>query len=286
MGHIKSQCRSKSKKHFEESRYANNGEAKTNESLCAFEDIKACGTSASTVTQTSCCMSFHAQQNNGDGDCLPRLSCYNLVNNKNVFNTLKQMNPVSINVAKKGTSLIAKEYGDITVKIFNPNKNESSKKTIERALYVENLKCNLLSIGKLTEKGYVIRFENDSAHITYDGETHFMAHRNGNLYEVRFHVERNVFAGIAGEDNLNKLSQSLWHFRLAHLNTFDMKKLIEDKMVDGFDKIAVDTDTKFCESCVMGKQARLPFNKRNVQQSQRVLELTHTGVCGPMKNPA
>lgn len=109
---------------------------------------------------------------------------------------------------------------------------------------------------------------------------------NKQLYEVVFHVERDVFAGVTGENNLKCVTQNLWHFRLSHLNVFDMKKLVNSQMVVGMGNVHVNTDEKFCESCVMGKQVRLPYTTNKNIRSNRVLELIHTDVCGPISESA
>lgn len=119
-----------------------------------------------------------------------------------------------------------------------------------------------------------------------NGKIIFVAHAVGDLYEVEFAVERNVFAGFAGENDLKQANQSLWHFRLGHVNAFDMKKMITNKMVSGMDTIDVNTNDKFCETCVLGKHTRKPFSKRANIRSKRVLELIHTDVCGPMSTAA
>lgn len=61
------------------------------------------------------------------------------------------------------------------------------------------------------------------------------------------------FASILDEKNVHKISQTLWHFRLGHLNTFDIKKLIRHQIADEIVKMYIDTESRFCESCVMGK---------------------------------
>lgn len=133
-----------------------------------------------------------------------------------------------------------------------------------------------MSIRSLTKKGYRIVFEGDCAHVSVNKKTKFVAHTNGKLYEVVLHVNRNAFAGISGKNNLHKFSQSLWnskfvHFGLGHLNTFDMKKLIDNQMADGMDKVSIDTESKFCESCVMEKQTQSLFQETNAR-SPRILD--------------
>lgn len=150
-----------------------------------------------------------------------------MVNKKSYFNNLKRISPISIAIAKDGESLVAKERGDITVKTFQDDDNSS--RIMDEVLYVKDLKCNLMSIDRLCDKGYEVTFKKDGATITKDGQAQFKAYRNGSLYEVDFKIEKNVFAGIANE-TLNKFSQTLWHSRLCHLNVFHMKKLITEDM--------------------------------------------------------
>lgn len=201
-----------------------------------------------------------------------------MVNNESYFKHLDDIDDVNISVAKKNEMIVAKQQGDISIKMFHDG---GSSVTMKNVLFVKELKCNLMSIRSLTKKGYSILFEGDYAYASINGKVKFIAHADRQLYEVVFHVEHDVFAGVAGEDNLNHVSQILWHFRLGHLNVFDMKKLVNQQMVDGIDKLNMNTDAKFCESCVMGKQAKKPYSKKKVARSTRVLELIHTDVCGP-----
>lgn len=71
-----------------------------------------------------------------------------------------------------------------------------------------------------------------------------------------FQIQSNVFAGVAGKNELNKLTQDLWHFRLGHLNVFDMRRMVKYNMVKGIENVEIKTDDKFCESCVVSKHAR------------------------------
>lgn len=295
IGHFRKTCRVNLNKKSQHSKSGANSATNECETLCAFEEIKTnmldelfihelshddgavCLNARAKHAATACTQQIKFILDSGSTD--------HLVNDKRYFSKLSKMeNLIKISVAKDGASLYAKECGEIGVIVYHNGK--SSLKTIKEVLFIENLKCNLLSIRKLVEKGYVIKFEEEIAHISLGDEVQFVAKRNGNLYEVEFHVRQNIFAGIANESNLGKLSRNLWHFRLAHLNAADMKTMTTRKMVDGLDKIDVGTNDDFCESCVKGKQTRLPFNKVNVKRSSRILELVHTDICGPMSEKA
>lgn len=51
-------------------------------------------------------------------------------------------------------------------------------------------------------------------------------------------------------------------------------------MATGVD-VNLTESLNFCESCVMSKQARLPFN-RSRHRAKRPLELVHSDICGPV----
>lgn len=205
-----------------------------------------------------------------------------MVNNKIYLDHWKRIQQINISVAKKNQKISANEQGCITVKTFH--NGNSSIKTIENVLYLKDLKCNLMSIRRLTKLGYKVTFDGENAFVSKNGKVVFTGRAEGDLYQVEFNIERNIFAGIAS-DSVNQATQSVWHFRLGHINAFDLKKMINKNMVNGIENINVNTDKEVCESCVLGKDARKPFSKKNNIRSNRILELIHTDVCGPVSTP-
>jgi len=137
-----------------------------------------------------------------------------MVNDKRYFIELEDIDNVNISVAKKNESITAKQQGNISIKTFYGD--DTSAKTMKNVLFVKDLKCNLMSIRSLTKRGYCIIFEGDYAYASINNETKFVAHTSGKLYEVIFHVDRDVFVGISDKKSLH---QNLWHYHLGHLNT-------------------------------------------------------------------
>lgn len=277
-GHFKAQCsRNKHKKKGKQS--ANQASGGSESTMCAFIDDDV-GESAAFNAQTN-------QNSDTTGKTidftLDSGATSHMANEEEHFSKLEQIDELKIAVAKKNQSICAKQRGDIAVKTFHDG--DSSTTTMKDVLLVKDLKCNLMSIRALTKKGYRVVFEGDDAVVSINDKVKFIGHAEGNLYKVVFHVDNNVFAGYTGEGNLHKISQSLWHFRLGHLNTNDMKKLAS-KMADGFDRVNVESDLKLCESCVFGKQTRSSFPKNTNIRSSRILELIHSDVCGPMPTTA
>ena len=76
----------------------------------------------------------------------------------------------------------------------------------------------------------------------------------------------------------------LWHKRFCHLNFHGLKLLKQNDMVQGLPEIHTEVDP--CESCIMGKQHRKSFPKGVSWRASVFLELIHTDICGPIKNPS
>ncbi|KRX74502.1 Retrovirus-related Pol polyprotein from transposon TNT 1-94 [Trichinella sp. T6] len=72
----------------------------------------------------------------------------------------------------------------------------------------------------------------------------------------------------------------LLHCRLRHLSRRSMKPL-QDGQATGIPSDAI-TKTDYA-TCLKGKQCRLPFSKLATKGSEDVLELVHSGICGPMQ---
>lgn len=68
---------------------------------------------------------------------------------------------------------------------------------------------------------------------------------------------------------------------LGHINEKRIKKLQEDGLLGQFDWESMDR----CESCLLGKMTKAPFNKYN-ERATELLALVHTDVCGPFGTSA
>lgn len=285
-GHKKSECwQNKKGKHGKNAKKgtenANKASDTKAESMCAVvnEQTKTCSDkspvhSAQAAQRSSDTLQIKFVLDSG--------ATQHMVNEKRYFNSMHDIDKIDISVAKRNQSISANQQGDIAVKTLYDG--DTSTKRIENVLLVDDLKCNLMSIRSLTKKGYVVKFDGDTAHVSLDGKTKFVANANGKLYETVFHVDDAGFAGLSGEDNAQKVCQNLWHFRLGHLNAADMKKLVD--FSDGM-RVNVSTEANaVCEPCVFGKQTRSSFPRNKTPRSNRILELVHTDVWGPLKTTA
>ena len=68
---------------------------------------------------------------------------------------------------------------------------------------------------------------------------------------------------------------------LGHINSNRIQRLIKNGLLEPlyFDGFLI------CESCLEGKMTKWPFNAKG-RKAQKLLELVHTDVCGPMSTQA
>jgi len=150
-------------------------------------------------------------------------------------------------------------------------------KTINDVMYVPDLKTNLLSVSKITEKGRVVLFTSSGCRI-YD-ETDFVSKgtviangsNNQGLYRLDTYPHSSFIAS-------HSESQEIWHRRLGHLNRVSMN-LLKNGMADGVNY--TDNKGQQCAACVVGKQTRKPF-KDVGKRAKELLELLHSDLAGPM----
>lgn len=101
-----------------------------------------------------------------------------------------------------------------------------------------------------------------------------IAHRKDKLYEL-------CVEGVTETANFCRINETiqLWHHRLGHLSSSGMKKLVS--MASGMDVKELETSLELCETCVEGKQTRLPHQTHRIR-AKRPLELIYSDLCGPI----
>ncbi|KAK9730552.1 GAG-pre-integrase domain [Popillia japonica] len=74
---------------------------------------------------------------------------------------------------------------------------------------------------------------------------------------------------------------SLWHRRLGHVNYKTLYEMKQKGVVEGIEG-TLEKNGQVCESCIAGKQTRLP-HKQQRPKTKRVLELIHSDDIGELK---
>jgi transposase InsO family protein len=157
----------------------------------------------------------------------------------------------------------------------NHKLNSGNSLKMKDILYVLGLKKNLLSISALEKKGFRFAFIDGEVLMWAKGETLNEAIIIGNeengLYKIKGHSEAAMTHAI---ESLCEL----WHRRLAHINYKALPYIC--KAVTGLPELKGD-HKGICNGCAQGKNIKNPFLKRG-NKTERVLELIHSDVCGPM----
>ncbi|GKU98369.1 hypothetical protein SLEP1_g11381 [Rubroshorea leprosula] len=157
------------------------------------------------------------------------------------------------------------------------NLKNGDHKYISDVFYVPGMKSNLLSVGQLLEKGYVMSLRDDQFSIL---------DKQGTLI-IKAPLSKNRMFQVdisGGTYNcLNAIIKDeswLWHLRFGHLNFQSLKLLAQGQMVKGLPSI--HNPDQLCEACTLGKHHRMPFAAEHQQRATQPLELVHSDVCGPM----
>ena len=184
---------------------------------------------------------------------------------------------------KVGDGAFIEAWYEGTVELeVRTSENTTVKYTMENALYAPDLAYNLLSVSKASKGGNTVEFKEDKCKIT-DSEGKLLAVGNkiGELYFVNCETKlENEFACAATEPS-KPSKNKIWHSRFGHLGGNNLKRLVEENMVEGLDykQAAVK---EVCKPCVEGKHHKQKFPKVGGTRATEILELVHTDVCGKM----
>ncbi|KAL0270911.1 UNVERIFIED_CONTAM: hypothetical protein PYX00_008181 [Menopon gallinae] len=197
--------------------------------------------------------------------CLDSGATKHICNNKNMFKHIDNRKSDIFTISNE--CVRAHGTGEVTLKLKGQNV------TLKDTLYLPKSRSNLLSVPRVTKRGYTVIFKNDRAEIKHkDGSTLATARREGGLYVIE--EPEKIFCGGGGQ--IKK-----WHQRYGHLNLNDLRRLESKQMVNGLRLMGRD-DTFNCEICARAKIHQLPFSK-STSRSKNALDLVHSDICGPMK---
>eukprot|EP00253_Pinus_taeda_P033571 PITA_33571 len=186
-----------------------------------------------------------------------------------------------------GTDSKISVMGKGEVKIFT---KKGERKTIAYVYYVPGMRCNLLSIGQLVQKGYNVFFENDVCTIMNRAPSkrciaEVKMTRN-KMFPLRIRADlknKEVIAAVTQEafQSMPKDENWLWHLRFGHLNFGGLNLLSRKGMVRGLPLI--EKPYSLCKGCILGKQHRESFPTGKSIRAKAPLEIVHSDLCGPIK---
>lgn len=173
-------------------------------------------------------------------------------------------------VAANNKNLRGTAKGSVNLKVRNGSKVEHIN--VKEVTYVLGIAANLLSVSKITDKGYLVNFDKKGFTVVNEKikEVTVKGQRQDGVYMITPTEDKALF--------VNTTSDLMWHQRLGHLNRRSILKL-RAKPAYGLNEIVVSNET--CEVCVAGKQNKLPFQISG-KRAKNLLDLVHSDLCGPM----
>jgi len=147
---------------------------------------------------------------------------------------------------------------------------------MQNALCVPGLRNNLLSVSRITDKGYSVTFKKKRAFINKENDSTILtATKRNELYVVDEKIDRAMSAESEQGKNVLK-----WHQRYGHININDLKKMRAEGMIEGMN-FTTNLNQLDCEVCAKCKIHIQPF-KNSTYREKDVLGLVHSDICGPI----
>ena len=150
---------------------------------------------------------------------------------------------------------------------------------------------NVLYVPKLSNNLFSVRESASNGNYTFFGSKCWIRNKRrrligtgspvGKLYRLDCEIlKSDKQSAFVGKNDKDSTSIDLWHRRLAHVNTRQLRQLATS--ADGIN-VPSSGDQSFCEACIEGKMHRTPHRPLKEIKSTRVLQLVHSDVCGPMQ---
>jgi len=148
-------------------------------------------------------------------------------------------------------------------------------------LLVLGMKCNLLSIGQLIEKGFSVTMQGNILHL-YDKQDNLVL-KSKLTKNITFLCNIQKARDLCMSATTDEDSNWLWHMRYGHLNFRSLSYLSTKNLVSGLP--ILDAHKKTCETCLKDKQSRFPFVSEKPKRSKTALEVIHSDICRPFEVP-
>ena len=186
-------------------------------------------------------------------------------------------------------------------RIILTTQSQSRKQSVlEDVYYVPKLDGNLISVSRLTRRGYKFAFTaNDCRIFDPNGDLAATGHEEEGLFvlDAHTHAHRAYFTAVNSRTELDlpltayiakqpnsKADLGTWHRRLGHTNFDSILKMYREGMVEGMEIMGSTTPVhQICTHCLAGKQTRNRIPKESTVTNRRILYRVYSDVCGKMR---
>ena len=199
-----------------------------------------------------------------------------MYNKESMFSNLQALStPVNVTLGD-GRNLKAVGRGNVVLTMNLPQGKVESC-TLHDVLLVPDLAYNLLSVTSTSKKGKTTTFTEVGCEIRdFKSKLITSGYREGSLYYLD---QGGPIYQACSSSHQNSSKETIWHRRFGHLGAKGIQELAKNKMVSGLN-FDWRQDSGFCESCVKGKNHRLPFQHSTGKRADHPLDLIHSDVCG------
>lgn len=178
-----------------------------------------------------------------------------------------------------GRVLNATKIGKINT-IFKVYDNDNEI-TMYNVFYVKDMKQNLISFSKVTNKNKVISVGNYAKIYNKYKNLVAIAKKEQNLYHMTSYVmdKRNldISANVVKGNSMSLREK--WHRTLGHVNFQYLEQLCKNELVTGLPK-RIESEKMKCVICIESKMTNKPF-ENDRRKLKEILEIVHTDLNGP-----
>jgi hypothetical protein len=162
----------------------------------------------------------------------------------------------------------------------------SEIKTIPDVLYVPSITKNLLSVGSLTDGGYIACFDETKCYLINKGNRKIIAKGEREVGSGLYRLVTKRPSPEIHQVQVNLTTAAidmtrLWHHRLGHLSFQGLHQMSASGIVIGLPYLPIIREV--CSGCQFGRQARESFPLQSLNRASKPLQLLHTDLCGPMQ---
>ncbi|KAI3791230.1 hypothetical protein L2E82_04924 [Cichorium intybus] len=147
--------------------------------------------------------------------------------------------------------------------------------------YSPEMARNIISFHALFRQCLQFSFDNSNGSISVfqNGISVFTALPCDDVYETVQCID-NLGHSVNFIDSSSGVEKAcLWHCRLGHINKKRIAQLQKDGVLESFDLKSNDV----CESCLLGKVTKSPFNG-SFERDEGLLDIIHIDVRGPFRS--
>lgn len=192
-----------------------------------------------------------------------------MCSNKKLFSSLKKHSQKVFMAS--GDNVETSGIGHVTLK------SEYTEITLTNVLYVPDLNSNFLSVSKIINNGFCVKFTDNKAFVnSKENKLIFVACLQNGIYSTEMRsVHETAYNACPETDFIT------WHKRFGHLNVRDLHNMSKKEMVR---HLSVNEVKNYeCITCAMCKITAKPFNKYNKLFTSSVLDVVHSDICGPFR---